>query len=80
MKKILLLIGLIATLSSCGSGGGGSQTSQATPTPNPNKPTENPSQIPGNIGDTSNFNPSQNIGNSESNNNSYWKFYNKQQF
>ena len=68
MKKILLLIGLIATLSSCG--GGGSQTSQATPTPNPNKPTENPSQIPGNIGDKSNFNPSQNIGNSESNNNS----------
>ena len=70
MKKILLLIGLIATLSSCGGGGGGSQTSQATPTPNPNKPTENPSQIPGNIGDKSNFNPSQNIGNSESNNNS----------
>ena len=71
MKKILLLIGLIATLSSCGGGGGGgSQTSQATPTPNPNKPTENPSQIPGNIGDNSNFNQSQNIGNSESNNNS----------
>ena len=68
MKKILLLIGLIATLSSCG--GGGSQTSQATPTPNPNKPTENPSQIPGNIGGKSNFNPSQDIGNSESNNNS----------
>ena len=70
MKKILLLIGLIATLSSCGGGGGGSQTSQATPTPNPNKPTENPSQIPGNIGGKSNFNPSQDIGNSESNNNS----------
>ncbi|WP_299572932.1 S8 family serine peptidase, partial [uncultured Leptotrichia sp.] len=51
-------------------GGGSSQTSQATPIPNPSRPSENPSQIPGNIGGKSNFNPSQNIGNSESNNNS----------
>ena len=46
MKKILLLIGLIATLSSCGGGGGGgSQTSQATPTPTPNKTTQNSGNI-----------------------------------
>ena len=73
MKKTLLLISLITVLSSCGGGGGGggsSQTSQATPIPNPSRPSENPSQIPGNIGGKSNFNPSQNIGNSESNNNS----------
>ena len=66
MIKTLLLISLITVLSSCGGGGGGggsSQTSQATPIPNPSRPSENPSQIPGNIGGKSNFNPSQNIGN-----------------
>ena len=73
MKKTLLLISLITVLSSCGGGGGGggsSQTSQATPIPNPSRPSENPSQIPGNIGGKSNFNPGQSAGNSTTNNSS----------
>ena len=65
MKKILLLIGLIATLSSCGGGGGGSQTSQATPTPNPNKPTQNS----GNIGSNESSSIGQNTGNTAGTNN-----------